>query len=51
MVRDAGADGGDVAVGRGCQRLSAMLRKSPAYLSHPTLSWTSRGTVSPGLRF
>ena len=51
MVRDAGAEGGDVAVGRVCQRLSAMLQKSPAYLSHPSLSWISKGTGSPGLRF
>ena len=51
MVRDAVADGGDVAVGLVCQRLSAMLRNSLACLSHPTLSWTSRGTGSPGLRF
>ena len=51
MVREAGADGGGVAVGLVCQRLSAMVRKSLAYLSHPTLSWTSKGTGSPGLRF
>ena len=51
MMRDAGADGGDVAVGSVCQHLPAMLRNSPSYLSHPTLSWNSKGTGSPGLRF
>ena len=51
MVRDAEADGGDVAVGRVCQRLAAMLQNSPAYLSHPTFSWTYKGTGSPSLRF
>lgn len=51
MERAARAEGGDVAVGLVRQRLSAFLRNSPACLSHPSFSWTSSGTGSPGFKF